>query len=125
MFQWNEGGYKTMRQRRRNQRKRGFTLTEIMIVSAIISLLAVIATPYWRSAVVRTHTATCLNNLRQIDGAKDRYAIEHNNQEPASLQDLFPDFVKSGPQCPASGEYTINSVGVNPTCSIGDPHVLP
>ncbi len=114
-----------MRRKSLNQTRGGFTLTEIMIVSAIISLLAVIATPYWRTAVTRSQTATCLNNLRQIDSAKDRYAIEHNNQEPSSMEDLFPDFVKSGPQCPASGEYTINPVGVNPTCSIGAPHVLP
>jgi Skp family chaperone for outer membrane proteins len=69
----------------------------------------------------------CINNLRQIDAAKQQWALE--NDKPANAippaQDLLPYF-RGGifPVCPSGGGYTINAVGVPPTCSIPG-HVLP
>jgi chromosome segregation ATPase len=69
----------------------------------------------------------CINNLRQIDAAKQQWALE--NSKPASAvptaQDL-QSYLPGGifPVCPSGGVYTINTVGVPPTCSISG-HVLP
>ena len=69
----------------------------------------------------------CLNNLRQIDAAKQEWALE--NDRPANAvptaADLLPYF-RDGlfPACPAGGVYTLNAVGVPPTCSVPG-HVLP
>ncbi len=69
----------------------------------------------------------CINNLRQIDGAKQQWALENKkdaNAVPVAT-DLVPYF-KSGaiPGCPSGGSYTLNNVAMPPTCSIPG-HVLP
>jgi chromosome segregation ATPase len=69
----------------------------------------------------------CINNLRQIDAAKQQWALENDKAADAipPAQDLLPYF-RGGtfPVCPSGGAYTINAVGVPPTCSILG-HVLP
>ena len=58
------------------KKRAGFTLVEIMIVVAIIALLAAIAVPGFLRARKRSQAAKVLNDLRLIDAAVDRYAIE-------------------------------------------------
>jgi chromosome segregation ATPase len=70
---------------------------------------------------------TCINNLRQIDAAKQQWALENSKTDeavPVTLE-LLP-YLKGNvfPVCPGGGTYTINAVGVPPTCSIPG-HVLP
>ena len=109
--------------------KSGFTLVEIMIVVAIIALLAVIAIPSFASARVRAQRTACINNLRQIDGAKDQWALD-NNQPPTATPDMgdlvgvADGYIKSTPECPAGGDYTVGALAANPTCTVAD-HVLP
>ena len=70
---------------------------------------------------------TCNNNLRQIDGAKQQWALEKNKTDDAvpRVQDLLP-YLKDGlfPVCPDGGSYAINAVGERPTCSLPG-HILP
>jgi regulator of replication initiation timing len=70
---------------------------------------------------------TCINTLRQIDAAKQQWALENSKTDddiPTAL-DLLP-YLRDGvfPMCPSGGTYTINAVGLPPTCSIPG-HVLP
>jgi hypothetical protein len=72
----------------------------------------------------------CINNLRQIDAAKNQWALENKktNGDAVTEDDIKPyiklDADGNLPKCPAGGKYTIGKVGENPTCSIPG-HELP
>ncbi len=65
--------------------KSAFTLVEIMVVVAIISLLASIAVPNFVRARKRSQATRMLEDLRIIDSAIDEYAIENNKAGGATV----------------------------------------
>jgi prepilin-type N-terminal cleavage/methylation domain-containing protein len=115
----------------RTSNKAGFTLVEIMIVVAIIGLLAAIAIPNFVKARTTSQQNACINNLRQLDGAVQQYALENKLASTATytLAVLKPyiklDSNANIPACPAGGTYA-NGANVTdaPTCSVSG-HALP
>src|SRR5690348_6133223 len=109
--------------------KKDFTLIEIMIVVAIIGLLAAIAVPNFVKARTQSQTNACINNLRQIDSGKEQFALEYKlTTGVAVLEASVNAYIKGGttPTCPASGTYTYQNLGTNPSCSLsGSGHDLP
>jgi len=61
----------------------------------------------------------CINNLRQIDGATQQWAIEHHKDTNAvpTWDDLRP-YIRNTLSCPAGGTYTLGPVGGLPACSV-------
>src|SRR5437899_6665462 len=109
----------------RTQSKRGFTLMEIMIVVAIISLLAAIAIPSFVKARDNSQLHACINNLRQIDGAAQTWALENKKQSSDTYTiSILKPYIKltsssTIPECPAGGTYTPGTTVTNsPTCTI-------
>ena len=109
-------------------RKSGFTLVEIMIVVAIIGLLAAIAIPSFVKARDTSRQNACINNLRQIDSAKEQWAMANNIAGTAAVVTTAVNgYIKGGttPVCPAGGAYTYNAMSTNPTCNNASPvHTL-
>ena len=69
-----------------NTRRQGFTLVEIMIVVAILALLAAIAVPNFLRARKRSHAVMILQDLRLIDAAVDKYALETGRPKGYEVQ---------------------------------------
>jgi prepilin-type N-terminal cleavage/methylation domain-containing protein len=121
-----------------NKARHGFTLVEIMIVVLIIGILLAIAVPNFIRARESSRAKSCVSNLKQIDSAKEQWAMDNKKTSADSPTDTdlygATKYVKQTPACPASGTYTINAVGTGPVCSVGnnatatdasDDHILP
>src|SRR3954469_23830578 len=99
-------------------RRSAFTLVEIMIVVAIIGLLAAIAIPNFIKAREASQKNACIANLKQIDGAKNTWALEQKKisaDVPADT-DIFGAtlYIREKPGCPANGTYTLGAVSSKP-----------
>ena len=103
----------------------GFTLIEIMIVVAIIIILATLAVPAFNQARIKSQTAVCVNNLRQIDGSYDQYYLEEG-APPATVEAMVGDYLKRSPECPANGDYeaVIGDCSIAGTIDPDHPHEL-
>jgi len=64
----------------------GFTLTEMLVVLAIIGTLAGVAYPISRSMVGKARETACLTNLRSLGVGLQGYLQEHNNTMPELVQ---------------------------------------
>lgn len=102
---------------------RGFSLLELMIVVATITLLATIAVPAFMKAREASMRTTCMNNLRQLSAACDQYRLDNTNAVP-TLDDVAPRYIKKRPTCPAGGVYELPN-DADPTCSLAaEGHAL-
>ncbi|MBV9760795.1 MAG: type II secretion system protein [Acidobacteriaceae bacterium] len=82
---------------------RGFTLIELMVVMAIISVLLAIALPIYQKSIVRAKESVLRNNLFQIRMMIDEYTID-KQKAPDSLQDLVSDgYLRQIPLDPITG----------------------
>jgi prepilin-type N-terminal cleavage/methylation domain-containing protein len=88
----------------------GFTLVEIMIVVAIITLLAAIAIPGFLRARKRAQASRVKDDLRLIEAAVDQYAIETQRQPGAvvSVAD-WTAFLKRETQLSATGKDVLGN----------------
>jgi hypothetical protein len=119
-------------------------LLYFVIAGVIFLLFAVLTIPNFVRDPWTSPANACINNLRQIDSAKNQWALEHNakSNDIVTINDIRPyiesernnSFIKLDakgnlPKCPSGGIYTIGKIGEPPICSIGtnaiQAHVLP
>jgi prepilin-type N-terminal cleavage/methylation domain-containing protein len=98
---------------KRNGRRQGFTLIELMIVIAIIGVLAAIAVPNFKAARERANTRACYANQKTVVGAMEMYNLDKNTKR-MRLDGRFFDDLRSGgylqsvPQDPGAGPDTMH-----------------
>jgi general secretion pathway protein G len=78
----------------------GFTLMELMIVMAIISVLATLAVPSFIGAIKSAREAVLKEDLHVMRAAIDSYTMD-KQKAPQSLDDLIQDgYLRSIPEDP-------------------------
>lgn len=108
----------------------------IALISIFLVGLAVIfVIPNFTRARYQTSANACINNLRQINAAKQQWALENGKTNGVATENNIKPYIKLDsngnlPKCPAGGTYIIGNVGEDPKCSIGtstwpNRHALP
>jgi len=112
--------------------RKGFTLVEIMIVVLIIGILLAIAVPNFIKARENSRQKSCIANLKQIESAKEQYAMDQKLGPTAdvAMTDIAggaDKYIKVEPKCPTDDTaYTVGAMNVQPTCAnSADGHALP
>lgn len=100
----------------------GYSLIEIMVVVALVGVVAVLAVPNAMTARTTASRSVCLAALKQIESAKEQWAVEHKKSggDTALDDDLFglDKYLKYKPKCPEGGSYLINANHAKPACSV-------
>src|SRR4051812_28252415 len=83
--------------------RRGFTLIELMVVMAIISIILSIALPIYTKSLVRAKESVLRNNLFTMRNMIDEYTVD-KQKAPESLQELVSEgYLRQIPQDPMTG----------------------
>ena len=84
-------------------RARGFTLVELMVVMAVITILLSMAVPMYTKAVLRAKESVLKNNLFTMRRVIDEYTYD-KQKAPQSLQDLVSEgYLRAIPVDPITG----------------------
>jgi general secretion pathway protein G len=82
---------------------RGYTLIELIIVMAIISILLSIAVPLYQKSLLRTKESLLKNNLFTLRTVIDEYTFD-KQKAPQTLQDLVSQgYLRAVPIDPITG----------------------
>ena len=72
------------------RRRLGFTLIELMIVMAIVSIIISIAVPLYQKSIIRSKESVLRNNLFTLRTVIDEYTYD-KQKAPQALQDLVTE----------------------------------
>jgi general secretion pathway protein G len=92
-----------MERRTRSGNSLGFTLIELMIVMAIITVIMSIAVPMYQKSIIRSKEAVLRNNLFTLRTVIDEYTYD-KQKAPQTLQDLVSEgYLRAVPIDPMTG----------------------
>ncbi|HBY58188.1 MAG TPA: general secretion pathway protein GspG [Solibacterales bacterium] len=87
----------------RNGSRRGFTLIELMIVMAIVTILVAIAAPMYQRSIIRAKESVLKSNLYVLRQVIDEFTFD-KQKAPQSLQDLVSaGYLRQIPVDPITG----------------------
>jgi hypothetical protein len=91
-------------------------LGTIAVIGLAAAVPCFVAPPARRTSPLNA----CINNLHQIDGAKEEWALEGRYTVGAKPSEAdLAKFIRHGMnRCPSGGVYHIGEIGQNPTCSV-------
>lgn len=103
----------------------GFTLIELLVVVLIIGILAAVAVPQYKMAVIKSRVATILPFAKSIKEAKEVYYLQHNEyiRNIEALDVDVPAFcVREDAGYYACGDFNLDNNPSNVTVSYCPGH---
>ena len=91
----------------------------------LIGVVLLVVLPSFEEARSASSTNACINNLRQIEGAKSQVALR-DGLEPGTPMDTVEmkakveELLDGGNPCPQGGTYTYNAIGLTASCTLED-----
>jgi general secretion pathway protein G len=105
----------------------GFTLIELIVVTALIVVLSSVAMVSYQNSVTRAREAVLKEDLFRMRDAIDQYYAD-KNKWPQSLQDLVTDgYVRELPEDPMTGSadsWQTVAAESDPSNTSGDPGIF-
>ena len=80
----------------------GFTLVEVIVVSAILIILAAIAVPSYMKSRLETNRNACIENMAKIASAVEQAKTMGFNDPTAEQLFGSDGFIRSVPTCPST-----------------------
>jgi len=93
---------------------------QIGFMVLMVPLMAAIAIPSFVKARETSQRNACINNMRQIDSAKEQWALAERNSDGDAVDLGAVNLYIRGettPTCPAGGKYEYKRIGEDPECS--------
>ncbi len=83
--------------------KSGFTMIELLIVMAVITILVSMAVPFYQKSIIRSKESVLRNNLFTLRTVIDEYTMD-KGKAPQTLQDLVSEgYLRNVPMDPMTG----------------------
>jgi general secretion pathway protein G len=83
--------------------KSGFTMIELLIVMAVITILVSMAVPFYQKSITRSKESVLRNNLFTLRTVIDEYTMD-KGKAPQTLQDLVSEgYLRNVPMDPMTG----------------------
>ena len=86
-------------------KQRGFTIVELLVVIVVIAILVALTLPNLFGLQRRARDDTRKNDLKNVQQALETYFNDNNNY-PADLSALSPQYINTVPNDPKGGGYT-------------------
>ena len=81
------------------------TLAILTLIASFVVLCAILAPNFIRARAGGRITA-CKSNLKNIGTACEMYSTDYAGKYPARMELLLPNYLKTLPECPATGTMT-------------------
>jgi general secretion pathway protein G len=105
--------------RARRAKQRGFTLIELIVVVTIVGILAGVAVVQVKYAQRKAREAALMDNLHTMRKAIDNFYAD-KQRYPGSLAELQPNYIRSIPKDPMTGEANWEEIMDDPMSQTGE-----
>jgi type IV pilus assembly protein PilE len=102
--------------------QRGFTLTELMIVVAIVIILTAVAVPNYNRQVLRSHRTDAKSALLRVAAEQEKFYLQNNSY--GDLDDLNNPTTDNGWYTLAIPVANATTFTVTATATAGGPQVF-
>lgn len=92
----------------KNRLRRGFTITELVIVIAVIAILAAVLIPTFSNVVKNANRSHDEQLVHNMNTSLNAYAIENGGKGPADYEELMKWFAEDG-FCDSSNPYLLGT----------------